>query len=101
MNHDTTCTGAGSGDVTLPLDLDGLAVTNVERTGAGARLVTVGTAEDTVAACPTCGVLSTAVKEYGCTRPRDPVSAENCILAGQDLGDGVGWSWAVRGVRGP
>src|SRR5512144_1696131 len=71
LQHDTTCAGAGGGDATLLLDLDGLAVTAVERTGTGTRQVMVETADDTGAACPTCGVFSTAVKEYVCTRPRD------------------------------
>ena len=71
MNHDTTGAGVGAGDATLLLDLDGLAVTVVERSAAGTRLVKVATADETASACPTCGVLSTRVKEYVCTRPRD------------------------------
>ena len=31
----------------------------------------VATAAETAAACPTCGVISTRVKQYVCTRPRD------------------------------
>jgi transposase len=53
------------------LDLDGLAVTAVEATAAGIRVVRLETADETAAACPTCGVFSTQVKEYICTRPRD------------------------------
>jgi transposase len=71
LNHDTTCTDAGAGDATLLLDLDGLAVTAVGRTAAGGRLVRLETADETAAACPACGVFSTSVKEYVCTRPRD------------------------------
>ena len=71
MNHDATGAGVGAGDATLLLDLDGLAVTVVERSAAGTRLVKVATADETASACPTCGVLSTRVKEYVCTRPRD------------------------------
>jgi transposase len=71
LNHDTTRAAAGGGDATLLLDLDGLAVTGVELTGAGRRLVKVETADETAAACPDCGVFSTRVKEYVCTRPRD------------------------------
>ena len=71
MNNDTTGAGTGAGDATLLLDLDGLAVTAVEATAAGTPVVRVETADETAAACPTCGVISTQVKEYICTRPRD------------------------------
>jgi transposase len=71
LTHDTTSAAAGAGDATLLLDLDGLAVTAVELSQAGARLVRVATADETAAACPTCGVFSTKVKEYVWTRPRD------------------------------
>lgn len=71
MNQDTTGAGAGAGDATLLLSLDGLAVTLVERSAAETLLVEVATADETAAACPTCGVISTRVKEYVCTRPRD------------------------------
>ena len=71
LNQDTTGAGAGAGDATLLLSLDGLAVTGVERSAAGTLLVEVATAAETAAACPTCGVISTRVKEYVCTRPRD------------------------------
>ena len=37
----------------------------------GARVVEVVTDEETAAACPECGVLSTSVKERATTRPRD------------------------------
>jgi transposase len=71
LNQDTTGAGAGVGDATLLLSLDGLAVTGVERGTAETLLVQVETAAETAAACPTCGVISTRVKEYVCTRPRD------------------------------
>ena len=71
MNQDTTGAGAGAGDATLLLSLGGLAVTLVERSAAETLLVEVATADETAAACPTCGVISTRVKEYVCTRPRD------------------------------
>ncbi len=71
MNQDTTGAGAGAGDATLLLSLDGLAVTLVERSAAETLLVEVATADEMAAACPTCGVISTRVKEYVCTRPRD------------------------------
>jgi transposase len=70
--HDTaSAADTGAGDATLLLDLDGLAVTAVELTPAGARVVRVATADETAAACPSCGVFSTRVKEYVSTRPRD------------------------------
>jgi transposase len=71
LNQDTTGAGAGAGDATLLLSLDGLAVTGVERSAAGTLRVQVATADETAAACPTCGVISTRVKQYVCTRPRD------------------------------
>jgi transposase len=71
LNQDTTGADAGAGDATLLLSLDGLAVTGVERSAAETLLVEVATADETAAACPTCGVISTRVKEYVCTRPRD------------------------------
>ena len=71
MNQDTTGAGAGAGNATLLLSLDGLAVTLVEPSAAGTLLVEVATAAETAAACPTCGVISTRVKQHVCTRPRD------------------------------
>jgi transposase len=71
LNQDTTGAGAGAGDATLLLSLDGLAVTLVERRAGGTLLVEVATAAETAAACPTCGVISTRVKQHVCTRPRD------------------------------
>ena len=72
MNQDTTAgAGAGAGDATLLLSLDGLAVTAVERGAAETLRVQVATADETAAACPACGVISTRVKQYVCTRPRD------------------------------
>jgi transposase len=71
LNQDTTGAGAGAGDATLLLSLDGLAVTAVEPAAAETLRVQVATADETAAACPTCGVISTRVKEYVCTRPRD------------------------------
>src|SRR5512135_1990898 len=71
LNQDTTGAGAGAGDATLLLSLDGLAVTAVEPAAAETLRVEVATADETAAACPMCGVISTRVKEYVCTRPRD------------------------------
>jgi transposase len=80
LNHDTTDTGSGAGDATLLLDLEGLAVTSVEWTASGIRVVRVETADETAAACPTCGVFSTRVKEYVWTRPRDLPQGRTRVL---------------------
>ena len=53
------------------LGLEGLAVERVEVDEGGARTVHVVTADQTAAACPQCGVLSTALKGSAVTRPRD------------------------------
>lgn len=60
-----------SGDGTKLLGLDGLAVARVEVDGDGARTVHVVTADETAAACPSCGVVSSARKGSAITRPRD------------------------------
>lgn len=56
---------------TLLLGLVGVAVERVELLGDDTRRVHVGTADETAAACPTCGVFSTSVKGYVTTRPKD------------------------------
>lgn len=53
------------------LDLEGLAVQDVQRASDGVRVVRLETAEQTAAACPTCGVLASRIKEYVSTAPRD------------------------------
>src|SRR6266511_4449410 len=58
-------------DATLLLGLDGLVVERVERAADGRRVVYVVTADETAAACPTCGVFAFRVKEYVSTSPRD------------------------------
>ena len=60
-----------SGDGTKLLGLDGLAVVRVEVDEDGARTVHVVTADDRAAACPSCGVVSSARKGSATTRPRD------------------------------
>lgn len=71
MDNDTTGAATCAGDATLLLDLEGLAVQAVELTETGTRLVRLRTTDETAAACPSCGVISTRVKEYVSTRPRD------------------------------
>ncbi len=55
--------------------LPGVAVDRVERStdddGAAARLVHVITTASSAAGCPQCGVVSTSVRQYRTTRPRD------------------------------
>ncbi|HET9655137.1 MAG TPA: hypothetical protein VFP72_07270 [Kineosporiaceae bacterium] len=51
-----------SEDGTRLLGLDGLALIGVELEQDGARVVHVVTADEAAAACPTCGVISTARK---------------------------------------
>ena len=51
--------------------LPGVQVERVERLADGTRVVQVATAEQTAAACPSCGVVSTSVKALVVTSPRD------------------------------
>ena len=60
-----------SEDGTTLLGLDGLAVKRVDVDEHGARIVHVVTADEAAAACPTCGVISTARKSSATTHPRD------------------------------
>jgi len=61
----------GQRGATLLLGIEGLAVASVALEDGGGRVVDVVTDEETAAACPTCGVISTSVKERATTRPRD------------------------------
>jgi transposase len=56
---------------TLLLGLEGVAVRHVELAADGSRVVHVATADGSAAACPSCGVFSTSVKEQVTTRPKD------------------------------
>ena len=54
--------------------LPGVAVDRVERfteDGSAVRLVHVVTSASSAAGCPQCGVVSTSVRQYRTTRPRD------------------------------
>ena len=53
------------------LGLEGVAVARVELDPFGGRVVLVVTEDDSAAACPSCGVFSSSVKERVRTRPRD------------------------------
>jgi transposase len=60
---------------TILFGLPGVAVERVERVsgedGEPVRLVHVKTVASSAAGCPACGVVSTSVKQYRTTRPRD------------------------------
>ena len=56
---------------TILFGLPGVRVQKVVRAADGARVVHVVTEEETAAACPVCGVLSTSVRQRRTTRPRD------------------------------
>ncbi|MFD9663101.1 helix-turn-helix domain-containing protein [Rhodococcus sp. NPDC059968] len=56
---------------TVLFGLPGVRVISVSREPGGTRLVELMTDEDTAAACPSCGVFSTSVKERVSTRPKD------------------------------
>ena len=58
-------------DVSLLLDLGGLAGDRIEWDTFVGRVVHVVTADESACACPSCGVFSTSVKALVCTRPRD------------------------------
>jgi transposase len=60
-----------SDGTTLLFGLPGVRVEHVERRADGTRVVHVATADETAAACPSCGVLSTSVKARVITSPRD------------------------------
>ena len=65
---------------TLLFGLPGVRAERVERRDDGARVVHVVTNEETAAACPRCGVVSTSVKEYLTTTPRDIPYGQDRIL---------------------
>ncbi len=52
----------------------------MDRRSAGTRVLELATDEDTAAACPSCGIFSTSVKERVTTRPRDIPYGEHRIL---------------------
>ena len=56
---------------TILFDLPGVRVRHVERDEFGHRIVHVETAAEYAAGCPGCAVVSTSVKEYVATAPRD------------------------------
>ena len=69
-----------SDGTTLLFGLPGVRVERVERLADGTRVVHVATAEETAAACPSCGVVSTSVKGRVTTSPRDIPYGEDRIV---------------------
>ena len=65
---------------TLLFGLPGVRVERVERRADGARVVHVVTDEPTATACPSCGVVSTSVKERVTTSPKDIPYGEDPIV---------------------
>jgi transposase len=63
-------TGLSNG-TTLLFGLSGVSVQRVERAADGIRTVHVATADSSAAGCPSCGVVSTSVKEHVTTTPKD------------------------------
>ncbi len=67
-------------NATVLFGLPGVRVVGVDRRSAGTRVLELATDEDTAAACPSCGIFSTSVKERVTTRPRDIPYGEHRIL---------------------
>ncbi len=60
-----------SNSTTTLFGLSGVRVSRVDRLESGGRVVHVETADSSSAGCPSCGVVSTSVKENVITRPKD------------------------------
>jgi transposase len=60
-----------SNSTTTLFGLSGVRVQRVERLRFGERVVHVETADESSSGCPSCGVVSTSVKENVVTRPKD------------------------------
>ncbi len=65
---------------TLLFGLPGVRVERVERLADGTRVVCAITAEETAAACPSCGVFSTSRKGRTTTSPKDIPYGEDRII---------------------
>jgi transposase len=64
----------------LLFGLPGVRVERVELLADGTRVVHVATAEETAAACPSCGVFSTSRKGRATTSPRDIPDGDDPIM---------------------
>ncbi len=72
MRHDGT---------TILFGLRRVRVRGVERVAGGMRVVHVLTDDESAAACPACGVLSSSVRQRRTTRPRDlPYGKEALVV---------------------
>lgn len=69
-----------SDGTTLLFGLPGVRVERVERLDDGTRVVHVVTADEAAAACPECGVVSSSVKEYPTTSPKDVPYGQDDIV---------------------
>jgi transposase len=70
-----------SDGTTLLFGLPGVRVERVERLTDGTRVVHVATAEESAAACPSCGMFSTSVKGRVSTSPRDiPYGVDRIVV---------------------
>ena len=69
-----------SNGTTLLFGLPGVSVQRVERAADGTRTVHVVTADSSAAGCPSCGVVSTSVKEHVTTSPKDLPYGEGGIV---------------------
>jgi transposase len=65
---------------TILFGLPGVRVRHVERDDHGVRVVHVVTDDEAAAACPQCGVFSSAVRQRRTTRPRDLRYGEEQLL---------------------
>ena len=85
---------------TLLFGLPGVWVERVERLTDGTRVVHVATAEETAAACPSCGMLSTSVKERVTTSPLDiPYGEDRIVVRWNKTRWRSGW-WSRRSAHG-
>jgi len=99
ITHVRPIGGDPASDVSRLLGLEGLAVTQVEVDDAGGRMVHVVTADELAAACPSCGVFSTAGKGWVQTRPRDiPYGTAGCGWCGASGGGGAP-RWCANAAR--
>ncbi|BDB63522.1 ISL3 family transposase [Rhodococcus sp. RDE2] len=69
-----------SGQATALFGLPGVRVVDVVQEVSGVRVVELATDEETAAACPSCGVFSTSIKERVTTQPKDIPYGDGRVL---------------------